>query len=106
MTRDWPHDIYVGRPQRLATPLCRVVGAALWLCVPATIVAQSSEAVLPISPEAAVSLALANNLNLDSARRTPEIAALNVRASESVWSPGVVATLGHSRADSPPSNSF
>jgi outer membrane protein TolC len=85
---------------------CLAIGAALMIGPPSDSGAQSKEPPLRLSPESAVSLALANNLNLESARRTPEIADFTVRAAESVWAPGIVATLGQGRADSPASTSL
>src|SRR3954454_3198873 len=85
---------------------CIAIGAALMCWPPSASGAQSNEAPLRLTPESAVSLALANNLNLESARRTPEIADFTVRAAESVWAPGIVATLGQGRADSPASTSL
>jgi outer membrane protein len=85
---------------------CVLVGAAVAICASSASGAQSNEAPLRISPESAVSLALANNLNLESARRNPEIAALNLRAAERVWAPSIAATLGQVRAESPASTSF
>ena len=73
---------------------CIAVGVAMMICVPSAGGAQSNEAPLRISPESAVSLALANNLNLESARRSPEIAEFNVQAAESVWTPTVVGDTG------------
>jgi outer membrane protein len=84
---------------------CLAIGVAL-MGVPSASVAQSTEAPLRISPDSAVSLALANNLNLESARRTPAIAEFNVRAAEGVWAPSIAATVGQGRADSPASTSF
>jgi outer membrane protein TolC len=78
----------------------------MMICPPSESGAQSNEAPLRLSPESAVSLALANNLNLESARLNPEIAQFNVRAAEGVWAPSIVATLGQGRADSPASTSF
>src|SRR3954447_22317945 len=85
---------------------CIAIGAALLIGLPSESRAQSNEAQLRLSPESAVSLALANNLDLESARRTPEIAEFNVRAAESVWAPAIAATVGEGRADSPASSSF
>src|SRR4051812_24401061 len=85
---------------------CIAVGVAMMIWPPSESGAQSNEAPLRLSPESAVSLALANNLNLESARLNPEIAQFNVRAAESVWAPSIVATLGQGRADSPASTSF
>ena len=85
---------------------CIAVGVAMMICLPSESGAQSNEAPLRLSPESAVSLALANNLNLESARRSPEIAEFNVQAAEGVWTPAIVATLGQGRADSPASTSF
>src|SRR4051812_4456384 len=82
------------------------VGAALMICPASESRAQSNEPPLRISPESAVSLAFANNLDLESARRTPEIAEFKVRAAESVWAPAIAATVGQGRADSPASSSF
>src|SRR3954467_10553855 len=84
---------------------CIAIGAALSFWPPSESGAQSNEAPLRLSPESAVSLALANNLDLESARRSPEIAEFTVRAAESVWAPGIVATRGQGRADSPASSS-
>ena len=67
---------------------------------------QSADAPLRISPDAAVTLALANNLRLESTRRSPAIADLDVQAAASAWRPSVVATVGHGRASSPASGSF
>jgi outer membrane protein TolC len=86
---------------------CIVVAAAMMtIGVPTAGRAQSNDDVLRISPDAAVSLAFANNLELESARRSPEIADLDVRAAEGVWRPFVGATLGQGRTDSPASSSF
>jgi outer membrane protein TolC len=68
--------------------------------------AQTTRTPLRVSPASAVSLALANNVNLESARRGPEIASFDVRAAESAWAPAVVATLSSGAADSPASTSF
>jgi outer membrane protein len=85
---------------------CCVAGIAVVFGMPSASGAQSNETPLRVSPEAAVSLALANNLRLESARQTPQIAEFGVRAASSVWVPSVVATLGQARADSPASTSF
>src|SRR4051812_22654552 len=85
---------------------CIAVGFAMLMSPAAEGRAQSNGAPLRLTPESAVSLALANNLNLESARRNPEIADLNVRAAESVWAPAIVATLRQGRADSPASTSL
>jgi outer membrane protein TolC len=85
---------------------CVGVAVAIVLCSPFTAGAQTNDVPLRVSPDSAVSLALANNLNLESARRSPEIAAFNLRAAESVWRPSIVATLGQGRADSPANTSF
>jgi outer membrane protein TolC len=85
---------------------CGAIGLAIVLCGSSAGGAQPAPAPLRVSPESAVSLALANNLTLESARRGPESAEWNVRAAESVWRPTVVATLGTSQADSPASTSF
>src|SRR4051812_21316763 len=85
---------------------CIAPGVAMMLCMPSPSGAQSNPGSLRISPESAVSLALANNLNLESARRSPEIAEFGVRAAEAAWAPSIVATLGQRRADSPASTSF
>ena len=69
-------------------------------------VAQPAEGPLRVSPKTAVSLALANNVNLESARRGPEIADWNVRAARGAWTPTVVATLNQSDTDSPASTTF
>lgn len=84
---------------------CIAVGAIV-IGTPSATGAQSKETPLRITPESAVSLARANNLNLESARRNPEIADFAVLAASGVWTPSVVATLGQSRADSPASTSF
>src|SRR3954467_5164255 len=81
-------------------------GAAMMIWPPINSGAQSNEAPLRLGPQSVVSLALANNLNLESARRGPEIAEFNVRAAESVWTPAIAATVGQGRADSPASTSF
>jgi outer membrane protein len=85
---------------------CIAVGVAMTICVPSAGGAQSDEAPLRIGPESAVSLALANNLDLEGARQGPEIARWNVLAAERVWRPTVSATLGRSRADTPVSTPF
>jgi outer membrane protein len=82
------------------------VGVAMLICAASESGAQSNEAPLRVSPQSAVSLALMNNLNLESARRNPEIAGFNVRAAEGVWKPAIVATLGQGRTDSPASTSL
>src|SRR5204863_9322050 len=91
---------------RWAAVRCLAVGVGMMICPPSESGAQSNEAPLRLSPQSAVSLALANNLHLESARRNPEIAELTVRAAESVWTPSIVAMLGQGRADSPASSSF
>ena len=73
---------------------CGAIGLLIVTCGSSAGGAQPSQAALRVSPESAVSLALANNLNLASARRGPESADWNVRAKESVWRPTVVTTLG------------
>jgi outer membrane protein TolC len=85
---------------------CIVAAATMLICVPVAGGAQPNEPLLRISPDAAVSLAVENNLNLESARQSPEIADLDVRAAEGVWRPFVAATLGQARSDAPASNSF
>jgi outer membrane protein TolC len=85
---------------------CAIAALTIVLGLPSVGGAQSDETPLRVSPEFAVSLALGNNLSLESARRSPEIAELEVRAASSVWVPSVGATLGEARADSPASTSF
>jgi hypothetical protein len=58
---------------------------AMVLGMPSAAGAQANETPLRISPDSAVSLALGNNLSLESARRTPEITEFDVRAASSVW---------------------
>lgn len=94
-------------PQRLPVRARGVAaGVAVLLSLPSASGAQSTEAALRISPESAVALALKNNLALESARRGPEIAALDVRAAERVWAPSLAATVGQGRAESPATTAF
>lgn len=81
-------------------------GVVLAVGVPSAGSAQSTGAALRLGPESAVSLAIANNLNLESARRSPEIADFNVLAANSAWAPSVLATVNQDRVDSPASTSF
>ena len=85
---------------------CTAVGMTLLLGLPSVGAAQSNETPLRISPESAVSFALANNLSLEGARRSPEIAEFDVLAASRVWTPSIVAALGQARTDSPASTSF
>src|SRR4051795_13290575 len=84
---------------------CIAIGAALMFWPASESGAQSNEAPLRLSPESAVSLALANNLDLESARHDPEVAGFTVRAAEGVWTPAIAATLGQGRSDNPASTS-
>jgi outer membrane protein TolC len=85
---------------------CLVAAVLLVIAGPCASEAQTGGGPLRVSPTTAVSLALANNLNVKSARRGPEIAGWDVRAAERAWTPGVTATMNKSEADSPASTSF
>jgi outer membrane protein TolC len=74
--------------------------------VPFESTAQSNTATLRVSPDSAIALALANNLELQGARGNPEIAELAIKAAEGVWRPSLLGTVGRSRVDSPASTSF
>jgi outer membrane protein TolC len=90
--------------RRGAIQVARV--AALMLCAASVSYAQSADVPLRLGADDAVSLALRNNLGLESARRGPEIADLDIEASGHVWNPEVSAAIGRSRADSPPIGAF
>jgi outer membrane protein TolC len=83
-----------------------VAGIAIVLCLAHAAGAQSADTALRVSPESAVELALANNLFLESARRTPEMAGFDILAAHGAWAPSVLATVGHDRSDSPATTSF
>lgn len=85
---------------------CVAVGAAMMIGIPSSGSAQSNAASFRISPNRPSPWCFSNNLNLESARRGPEMARFNVQAAERVWRPSVSATLGQSTADGPASTSF
>lgn len=81
-------------------------GAMLVLYTAAAGAAQQPAPPLPLSPETAVSLALANNLRLESARQNAHAADFNVQAAESAWAPFIATTLGQGRAQNPAGTSL
>ena len=62
---------------------CLALSTAIVLGTAAPGSGQSADTPLRISPDAAVTLALANNLRLESARRSPAMADYDVRAAAS-----------------------
>jgi outer membrane protein TolC len=85
---------------------CIAIGLAVVIFGPSATRAQSGDAVLRVSPQSALRMALAHNLTLQSARRGPEAADFGVRAAEGVWAPTVAATLNKREAKTPASTSF
>ena len=80
------------------------VGALL---VAATRVASAqTEGTIKLSPEAAVSLALEQNLSLRSVRYSPQAADEAVRAAGAAWTPSLTGTLANSHAQLPAAGVF